>query len=246
MLERITITIKKDLLNKIDSIIDKKEIKNRSHAIEKLVEKNFNLNTVLIMAGSENSPSMAVFNGKTMLENQIEMLKENGIKNIIVSINKKDKKTQEYFSDGSDFGISINYILEDSPLGTAGAVALMKDGDFGVLNVDTLINPSIKDMYNFHKSIDSTATLLVTAVKDPKQFGSVRINGNKVVEFLEKPKTKDPSLLINAGFCIFNNSVLKYTNNKKQMIQDLFNSLIKDEKLYAFMYDKEMKDILKN
>lgn len=246
MLERITITIKKELLDKIDSIIDDDNIKNRSRAIESLIKKSFDneLNTALIMAGADNSPSMTVFNGKPILEHQIEMLKNNGIKNMIVSLNKNDKKTQDYFSDGKRFGINIKYIVEDKPLGTCGAISFMKEEMFAMLNVDTLVEPDIRKMHESHIKNNAVATLLVTAVKDPKNFGSVRIQGNKVIEFLEKPKIKDPSLLINAGFCIFSKNVLKYTDNKKQMVQNLFNNIINDNKLYAFIHDRQIKDVL--
>lgn len=244
-LERITITIKKDLLEKLDSIIEGKEAKNRSHAIERLIyDKLDKIDTVLIMAGGYNSPAMTNIENKPILEKQIEMLKRNGVCNLFVSINKKDKKTHGYFSDGSKFGVNIKYIIEDKPLGTGGAIAFM-EGNFAMLNVDTLLDININEIYEFHKKNSSIATLLVTAVKDPERFGSVKMSGNKIIEFIEKPKTKDPSLLINAGFGVFNKEIKKYLDTEKIMIQDLFNSLIKDGKIYAYVTDKPIIDVLK-
>ncbi len=249
MLERITITIKKELLEKLDSIIDNKEVKNRSHAIEKMIEKGMNsknIDTILIMAGSEDEPSMKLIENKPVLEKQIEMLKRNGITNLIVSISKKHKKTQEYFSDGKKFGVNIKYIVEDKPLGTCGALYFINEEKFAFLNVDTLIDVNIEEMYKFHKKNNATATLLVTAVKDPKAFGSVKIQGNKVIDFIEKPIGKGSSLLVNAGFCIFDKNVKNYINKDKIMIEELFKKLIVNEEFYAFIHDKPVIDILKN
>ena len=260
MVERVTITIKKDILRRIDSMVDGREVRNRSHAIENLLFKSLSrngLDTALVMAGGEGvnlrpityelPKPLIPIRGKPVLEHQINMLKHYDITNILLAVNYMGDKIREYFGDGKKFGVDITYITEDRPMGTAGPISLAKDfinKSFVLLNVDTLMNPNIHEMYEFHKRHKKLATVLLTTTDDTAQFGVVKMRGNQVLKFVEKPNIKNaPSKLINAGLCVFDQSVVNMVPKRKMMIEELFSKLSRDEQLVGFLHDGTTFDI---
>jgi NDP-sugar pyrophosphorylase family protein len=256
--ERITITIKKDLLKKLDKTIDKKDIRNRSHAIENLLIKSMNktdLTTAVILAGGEGArmrpityeipKPMIPIHGMPILEHQINMLKKYDIRNIIIISGKSSDKIREYFGNGSRLGVRLTYIKEECPLGSAGPLSLVRGmikDTFILLNVDTLMDPKIPEMYNFHKKHGSAATVLLVTVENPQEYGVVRMLGNQVIGFYEKPKYAATNL-INAGMCIFEPSVLKTVPQRKFMIKNLFKILTEKNSLFGFIHDGPVFDI---
>ncbi len=256
-IERVTITIKKDLLNRVDRMIDGESVKNRSHAIEQLIQKSVSkadVNTALIMAGGEGAdlgpityeipkPLIPV-HGKPILEHQINMLKKNGIDSIFVAISKNQESIRDKFGDGSKHDVRIRYLIEEKPLGTAGALSIIKDkinSSFLMMNVDTLINPDIHEIFDFHKKQRTSATIVLATASDPTTYGVVRMRGEKVLEFVEKPK-QAPSNLINAGMSIFEPDIFRYVSGK-MMIKDLFQKLCKNGQLSGFLHDGQMFDV---
>ncbi len=248
MIERITITIKKDLLRKVDRLVDGREIRNRSHAIEKLIAKSISksgISTALIMAGqggvkASTPKALISISGKSMLEHQIDFLRDYGITNIIVALDSEAEQVRQRFGDGRTYGVNIKYITEETPMGTAGAIYLAKDyieGSFVMLNVDTLMNPNIHDVYDFHRQHGKLATVLLTTTDDPSRFGVVKMKGNQVTKFTEKPRAdSETSRLINAGFCIFERKVADMIPNRKIMIEELFKNLCKQGQLMGFLH----------
>lgn len=259
MVKRITITVKTEILKRLDKMVDKREIRNRSHAVERLILKGMSkteLDTVVVMAGGDDArlrpityeipKPMIPVRGRPVLEHQINMLKNFDIRRIIVAIGRNHEKVSEYFGNGSRFGVSIDYIIEERPLGTLGALNLLRDrikDTFAVLNVDTLVDIDIAEMYNFHKKEDAMATVLLVNSEKPGTFGVVRMRGNKILEFVEKPEKKAPSNLVNAGFYIFEPAVLRYVRKKKTMTEDLLGLLAKEGQLAGFVHDGKMFDV---
>ncbi len=253
MVERITITIKKDLLKRIDGMVDKRTVRNRSHAIENILSRSLSstgLDTALIMAGGHGlgdlPKSMVRIHGKPILEHQINMLRRNGITNILLALGSMDKTINDYFGDGGRLGVSIKYITEDMPMGTAGPIALAGEHiekSFVLLNVDTLLNPNIYEMYEFHRQNRKMATVLLSTVDDTKHFGVVNMRGNQILNFVEKPKKGSYSKLINAGLCIFERSVVNMVPNRRFMIQELFSTLSRQEQLVGFLHDGKTFDV---
>ncbi|MFC2143083.1 sugar phosphate nucleotidyltransferase [Candidatus Aenigmatarchaeota archaeon] len=259
-LKRVTITVKHDILKKIDNMVDKGHIRNRSHAIENLVLKSIHktdIDTAVIMAGGDASglrpftyeipKSLIPIQGKPILLHQIKFLKKYNIDNIIITIGDGYEKTKEYFGDGSKFGVNIEYLVENKPLGTVGALRLLKNrikGSFLFLNVDTLMNPDVQESITFHKKQNSVVTVFLVTEGNPSKFGVARMRGNDILEFVEKPpKGKAPSNLINAGFCIMESDVFKYIPKRKYMIEELFNRLSSVHKLSGFLHDGQIFDV---
>ena len=260
MVDRVTITIKKDILRRIDSMVDGNDIRNRSHAIENLLTKSLvktGLDTALIMAGGEGvnlrpitykiPKPLIPIRGKPILEHQLNLLKKHDVTNIILSVNYMNDKIRGYFGDGRRFGVDITYIEEEKPMGTAGAINLAKDyitKPFLLLNVDTLMNPNIYEMYEFHKKHKKLATVMLTTVSDPSHFGVVKMRGNQILKFVEKPNIKKaPSRLINAGLCVFDQQVAGMVPKRKMMIEELFSRLSREEQLMGFLHDGMTFDV---
>lgn len=144
----------------------------------------------------------------------LEHLKNNGIDDIVFSMGYLPEGIMDYFGDGSDIGMNLTYVIEDRPLGTAGAVKNVEehivDGDFLVLNGDILTDLDIRALIKHHQDNDAVGTLTLTPVEDPTAYGLVRLDGNdEVLDFLEKPSWDEiDTNLVNAGTYVLRQEVL--------------------------------------
>jgi len=151
---------------------------------------------------------------KPLLERNMLKLKESGVDEIILSTCYKPQKFEEYFGDGSKLGLKIQYICEDIPLGTGGAIKYTEsffDETYIVFNSDILSDINITDMIKFHKQKSAAVTIAVTKVANPSAYGVIEYNENCYASsFTEKPKMSEiKSNYINAGIYIFEPYVLK-------------------------------------
>lgn len=260
MKKRLTITLDKVLIKDIDSRIDGYRIKNRSHAIELLLIQALGDHvpkTALILAGGSGTrmrpityeipKALMPVQGKTLTEHLIDLFRKNGTKEIILSVGYLKEKIKSYFGDGSRFGVSISYIEEDEPLGTAGPIKKAKNRfteTFIVSNGDELKNIDIREMYRYHKDSGAIVTVALTTVQDPSHYGVARLDGNRITEFVEKPKKEEaPSNLINAGFYIMEPEVLRYIPEGPSMLEkDVFPKLAKEGKLYGYSFSGQWYD----
>jgi len=158
-------------------------------------------------------PMVSIMN-KPLLERTMVHLKKSGISEIVISSCYQPESIKDYFGYGKKFGLKIQYIVEDNPLGTGGAIkkagALFKD-TFIVFNSDILSDIDIQSMVDYHKSRHALATLAVTEVQDPSAYGVVEYDKDGyAVSFIEKPKLgRISSNFINAGIYIFEPKILK-------------------------------------
>ena len=175
------------------------------------------------------------------------MLKKYDITNVVIAVDYMNEKIRQHFGDGSRLGVDISYIVEEKPMGTAGAIGLAKGHigkNFLFLNVDTLMDPNIPEMYEFHKRHKKLGTVLLTTVGDPSSFGVVKMRGSQILKFVEKPNlSKAPSRLINAGLCIFDHSVVNLVPKRKMMIEELFGKLSREEQLVGYLHDGVTFDV---
>ena len=152
--------------------------------------------------------------GKPLLERNMLKLKDCGVDEIVLSTCYKSQKIEEYFGDGTKFGLKIHYICEDIPLGTGGAIKNTEeffDDTFIIFNADILSDINIIEMMKFHKEKCAAVTIAVTQVENPSAYGVIEYNENLYAEsFTEKPKLSEiKSNYINAGIYIFEPNVLK-------------------------------------
>jgi mannose-1-phosphate guanylyltransferase len=158
-------------------------------------------------------PMVPIMN-KPLLERSMETLKMCGINEIVISDGYKSQYISEYFGNGSKFGLKIEYICEDFPLGTGGAIKKtghLYDDTFLVFNADILCNMDFMELVKFHKSKSSAVTIAVTKVKNPSEYGVIEYDKDGyAVSFTEKPKADEiKSNFINAGVYVFEPEVLR-------------------------------------
>lgn len=166
-------------------------------------------NIMVIMAGgrgtrlhphTHNCPKpMLEVAGKPMLEHIIEHAKADGFQNFFVSINYLGHMIEDYFKDGQKWGIHINYLREDFPLGTAGSLSMLPknlEAPFVVTNGDVLTDIHYSDILRFHRRHHALATMAVRQYEIQNQFGVVRVKGLEIEGFEEKPIYRSH---INAG-----------------------------------------------
>ena len=261
MKERITITLDKNLICQIDKRVDGLGIKNRSQEIENLLSESLGTNiprkAVLLVGGkgtrlkplTDKTPkALLEVHKKAVTEHIFDLLKKYGIRDIILCVGHLKDKIKDYFGDGSNFGVNIAYIEEDEPLGTAGPLKLAKKylkGSFIVSNGDELKNINIPRMFRLHKRKDALATIALTTVEDPSHYGVARLDGSRIIEFVEKPKKEEaPSNLINAGFYIMEPEVIDMIPDGFSMLEkDVFPKLAKLGRLRGFPFAGQWFDI---
>lgn len=259
MKERITLTLERGILEKVDRSVDGSKIKNRSHAVELLLRKAIGADvptTALILAGGKTSPrllkkakhrSMLDVKGKPVIQHNIELLKKYGIINILIAAGPQIKDLRELLGDGKKIGVEITYLEEKNPLGTAGPLNIAKQylkETFVMCNADELKDIDVSDMFQFHKSNRSLCTISLTSVKNTSAYGVALLNGNKIITFVEKPpKEHTPSNLISAGLYIIEPEVLNYVPEGFAMLEhDVFPKLASEENLCGYPFSGQWFD----
>jgi NDP-sugar pyrophosphorylase family protein len=254
MKERITLTIDKKILEKIDTMVDGLDVRNRSHAIELVLSKYLSLRelkTALILCGGEGTrlrpityeipKALVPVQGKPLVEHMFDLLKKYGINDVILSVGYLKEKIIAEKNGWSKLGLNISFVEESMPLGTGGPLRLAKDRlnkTFIVSNGDELKDINIIDMYEAHKKNRALVTIALTTVDDPSQYGVARLDGVRIIEFVEKPKKgKEPSKLINAGFYIMEPDVAEMIpKGACSLEKEIFPKLAKMGRLYGFPF----------
>jgi mannose-1-phosphate guanylyltransferase/phosphomannomutase len=182
------------------------------------------MQTAVILAGGKGTrlskirmdipkPMMPVLD-KPILQYQIELLVEHGFKKVWLVVGHLHEQIQEYFQDGAQFGISIKYYVEDTPLGTVGGLKAIENElvePFLVLYGDVMINMDLKKLIRFHQSKHADATLVVHPNDHPYDSDLLDINEREqVVAFYPKPHPNGLRYrnLVNAAAYIFDPVVL--------------------------------------
>jgi len=257
-----SITMKKDLLNKVDSLVDGTQIRNRSHALEYIVNSYFRpkIKKALILAGGEGvkmrpftyelPKTMLPVKSKPIMEYIIELLRSYDVRDIYVAIGHLGEKIKNHFGDGSKFSVRLTYLEEKKPLGTGGALraALPKiDGEpFVVIWGDELIDIDLGDMIDFHLENKPTMTIALSSVSDPSDYGAVRLHRDLIVEHREKPRrSKDVSHLVSAGVHIVDPEISKYMSKKKNfsLEKEIIPRLIEAGKIRGYLFDGQWFDV---
>jgi len=181
---------------------------------------------VIIIAGGKGTriasvtteipKAMIPINGKPVLEYQVELARRYGYLDIIIVIGHLGYQIEEYFIDGSKWGVNINYFKETVELGTAGALAYLKndiDDDFFVFYGDTVMDINMEKMLDFHRKNNSDATLFIHPNDHPYDSDIVDIEvDGRIRKICVKPHLKDfiSRNLVNAALFIFNPKILNY------------------------------------
>jgi len=251
---RLTITLPKDLLSKIDSNIDGCDIRNRSHAIESLIRQSLKnpIETAIILAGSKTpskTPTLKLINGKSAIVHTIEKIVESGINNILICAGSHNQQIKKIIKDGSSLNANIKYISETTPLGTGGAIKkaqkYIKGESFLVIHGDIVTELNLNTFISFHTQENTLATIAVKPRKTEMSYGKVLIEGNQITDFFEKTESKGIDI-INAGIYIFKSNIFSFIKPGKSKLEtDIFPLLAKQEQLTAYIFQGMWYDISK-
>tara|TARA_B110000879_G_scaffold212475_1_gene308902 strand:+ start:6491 stop:7540 length:1050 start_codon:yes stop_codon:yes gene_type:complete len=175
-------------------------------------------NLMVIMAGgkgtrlmphTQNCPKpMVLVAGKPMLEHIIERGKLEGFNHFVLAIHHLGHIIEDHFGNGEGLGVKIDYLREQSPLGTAGALSLLNprpDAPFVVTNGDVITDIRYGELLDFHNRYQASATMAVRVHEWQHPFGVVKMQGVEVVGFEEKPIARSH---INAGVYALSPEVL--------------------------------------
>lgn len=259
--ERLTITLQKTILAKVDALIDKTKIRNRSHAIEYLITQNLTpkITQAVILAGGkglnmrpftfEMPKGLFPVGGRPILEHIVEMLSKYDIRDVIFSIGHLGDKIKNHFGDGSKFGIRISYVSENIESGTGGALLLakkkLKRDAFLVIHGDILTDINLSDFIAFHQKREVVGTIALSSVVDPSSYGEVVLHGTRIAQFVEKPKKgQQKSQLVSCGLYIFEADIFQFLPKVvPSRLEDVFPQLVENHQLAGFLFAGRWVDI---
>jgi NDP-sugar pyrophosphorylase family protein len=257
---RVTITLDEKLLEKIDLLSNNSKFgRNRSNVIESFLMQTLNkpIKTSIILAGGKGTrlrpltyeipKPLVPIKGKPVLFHIIEELKRNGISNIIIAAGYKAESIMKALGNGENFGININYSIENKPLGTGGAVKraceFVEEFPVLVVNGDNLFHMDLTSFFEFHNSLRLSsqilATIALTTVENTSGYGVVELEGSKIKRFYEKPEKKPKSKLINTGIYIAEKELIELIPKNKffSIEKQLFEKLAEQNKLAGYIFN---------
>lgn len=195
-------------------------------------------NTVVVMAGglgtrlgdlTKDTPKpMLCVGGKPMLQHIVEQFRDQGFLHFIFCLNYKKEVIVDYFGDGKNLGVMIDYVVEEQRLGTAGALSLIEtklNRPFFVINGDVLTNMDFNAFMNFHVANNALASMCVRQFQQRVPYGVINSNKYDQIESIEeKPYV---NFNVNAGIYVLEPALLE--SIPKETFYDmptLFNRLI--------------------
>jgi len=186
--------------------------------IEDIIKPVGKTNRVILMVGglgtrlrplTQDMPKpMLKVGNKPILQTIVEKFAEYGFVNITMCVNFNASIIRDYFGDGKEFGVNIDYVLEEKRMGTAGALSLLKERPsepFFVMNGDLLTNVNFEHIFNYHTLHKATATMCVREYDYEVPYGVVKMNDNKITEIAEKPVQK---FFVSAGIYMLSPEIL--------------------------------------
>ncbi len=194
---------------------------------------------------------MLLLNGKPIIQWQIENIAGYGIQEFIIIIGHLGKKIQEYFGDGSRFGVHIRYIEETSPLGSAGALYYLKDmlrtGNFLLVYGDVMFCLEWNRMIGFHESRQGKATLLAHPNEHPYDSDLLLIDGEDHVKGMDSKangRTYWYENCVNAGIYILSADILRRLSapGRSDLEKDVLAPLMDENEVYGYRTPEYVKD----
>ncbi len=262
MKTRVSISIDKEILEKLDRGVDKVSVFSRSEAIEKIIEQHVSerKKCVVLAGGSPEKlymPEMKLYRplvkikGRTLIEDIIGKANKAGYNDILI-IGSKEVLSAIYneLGDGKGLDVNIEYLEEKEHLGSAKTLSLAKPhikNTFLFVPCDHYFETSLEEVENYHKRNKGTATLVIYSgtAHEWKKSSIVSLEGNLIVKYVEKPKyveTHLTSLMI--GFAepeIF--GMVPAGKLTWSLQENIFTELAKRKKLVGYVYSGKWKNI---
>lgn len=201
-------------------VVDDEGIVVGLQTLHGLLDKPHISNPVFLMAGgfgtrlqplTENCPKPLLKIGeKPLLELTLERLVSAGFKSFYISTHYLPEMIREYFGDGSQWGVDVQYTHEDNPLGTGGALGLLPHDEITepvlLMNGDLLTTLNYQELISFHKEHSSIATMGVRSYEHQVPYGVIENDGHKLLSMVEKPVHK---YFVNAGVYVLEPELIR-------------------------------------
>lgn len=199
-------------------------------------EKTPELRAVIMAGGkgsrlhplTENTPKpMLPVGGRPLMEWIVEQLRDSGIHRIHVSTHFQSEKISEHFGDGNAFGVDIQYVSEEQPLGTAGSLSLLEHSQepLLVMNGDILTQVNFRAMYDYHREHQAEMTVGVRHYEFQVPYGVVECEESRITALREKPVQQ---FFVNAGIYLLEPSVFRFIpEHQRQDMTEVIDRLLK-------------------
>ncbi len=202
------------------------------------------------LTSNQPKPMIPIVNLPCM-EHIVRLLERYGFAEIVATLEYMPEVIQGYFGDGSEWGVGIEYSVEEEPLGTAGSVKLVENllpERFVIVSGDALTDVDLREVTAFHEERGAEATLVLKKVDDPSGFGIVEIEDDgRVTEFLEKPDEEEVfSYTANTGIYILEPEVLRDIPEGQEydFADELFPKLLGEGRsVYGYVMEGYWEDI---
>jgi mannose-1-phosphate guanylyltransferase / phosphomannomutase len=203
------------------------------------------------MTANQPKPLLPVAN-RPIMEHVLRLLKKHGFEETVVTVQFLAAMVRNYFGDGEDVGMSLQYATEETPLGTAGSVKnaedALRDDTFLVISGDALTDMDLSEMVRFHRDNGALVTVGLTRVPDPLEFGIVITEDDgRIQRFLEKPTWGQVfSDTVNTGVYIMEPEVLAEVSAKESVdwSQDVFPRLLqRGAPIFGWVSERYWEDV---
>lgn len=215
----------------------------------------------VVMAGGEGSRLRPLTLGRPkpmvpivhqpVMDHIIDLLRKHNITDIIVTLQYRAEDIQDHFGDGRNFGVKIRYSVEEVPLGTAGSVKMAEallDEPFIVISGDALTDFDLSAIIKFHNERKAMATLTLTRVPNPLEYGLVIVaEDGRVVQFQEKPSWGEVfSDTVNTGIYVIDPKIFDYMekNTSYDWSQNIFPQMLENgDPIYGYVASGYWSDV---
>lgn len=216
------------------------------HVWDQLESLHRRANPFVIMAGGKGTrllpkteripkPMLDVA-GKPILEHIISRARGEGFYNFLIAIHHLGNVVEDYFGNGEDMEVTINYLREETPLGTAGALGLVESISalpYIVTNGDVISDVQYGGILDFHQKNQASATMVVRHHQHQFPFGVVQTNGIEIVEYEEKPIIRS---LVNAGIYVLDPKVLELVDKNVELNMPTLFELVNERGMRTVAY----------
>ncbi len=265
MKKKISITMNERTLKEVDSMVNGISIRNRSQAIEFLVNKSLGDNKpAVILAGGGDKhlkingtlkPTLKI-NGTSIIELSVQKLRESGFKDIFIVARRPIlTKIFKIIGNGESYGVNVNFVEEKKTKGSAETLKLLRGKikkTFLVVYCDIIFNEiNLKTLWRDHVRQKAITTLLISSSAITRnEVGTVKMEGDKIVEFSEKPEMPE-SYVFFSGIFVTEPEILSYGGSSLE--KDVFPQLVKrglisghlSSKKYLHLHENEDLEVVK-
>ncbi|HLD31919.1 MAG TPA: nucleotidyltransferase family protein [Patescibacteria group bacterium] len=244
---RLTITLEPGVLRLLDTIVDRKKIRNRSHAIEYILNTSLQSRAsraLILSAGTNQSDWPKDAASQPVLWPVLKKMAGSGIKEVVIIHGQKETEVETMMDEVGDLGLKLIYLRQKNPgEGTARAIfearQFFSQQPFLLWYGDVQAEIDLDDLSACHLKEGKIATMALTTVREPGGWGAVDLRGSNIVGLQEKPgKCYQGSCVVNAGVYILEPTIFdQIKRGDKSLEKEVLPRIIAQKKLAGYMFE---------